>query len=346
MTVVPVLSIVTPAYAEAEHLERSLREIQRQAKALKVPYEIIVVDDGSPDETWQVIERLADKTPEVQGVSLARNFGKEAAILAGLETARGDAVIVMDCDLQHPPALVPDLFALWRDGGYKVVNGYKTSRGRESVASAIGVRAFYRVFERLANVRLAGASDYKLLDREVVNVYCGLPERNMFFRGLISWAGFKQVDLPFEVEDRAAGRTKWSWPKRLYLAARAIVSFSAAPLHFVTITGLVFMGLAAIMGIHTIYSKLSGGAIEGFTTVILLLLVVGSVLMLSLGVIGQYLAHIYEELKQRPRYLVKDRVQTGRAGWTAPQRSKGSRPQDDTAIANKRAAAAQQRRRS
>jgi glycosyltransferase involved in cell wall biosynthesis len=306
----PALSVVVPVFGEAVHLIGSLATIREHAAATGLSFEIVVVDDGSSDETWSDIERLAVRMPELHGVSLARNFGKEAAILAGLQRSRGDAVIVIDGDLQHPPELMSKMVEAWRDDGFKVVNGPKRWRGRESRSTAYAARLFYSLFERLAKLPLAGASDYKLLDRQVVEIYCTLRERNIFFRGIIPWLGFRQTDMFFDVGERTAGRSKWPVLKRVCLVADAIISFSAMPLQFVTLSGFLFLIFAILLAGHTVFVKMSGGAVEGFSTVILLTLTVGSILMLGLGLIGQYLGKIFDELKGRPRYIVRAEVRT------------------------------------
>jgi polyisoprenyl-phosphate glycosyltransferase len=305
---IPTLSIVLPAYREAEHLGSTLRAVHDQADSLGVPFEIVVVDDGSDDDTWSVLEQAAGEMPALRCLSFSRNFGKESAILAGLATARGDAVILLDADLQHPPALIAEMFRLWQSGHYKIVNAIKEHRGSESISASLAAKTFYNLFHRLSKIRLEGSSDFKLLDREVVDLYCRLPERNTFFRGIVPWLGFEQVDLPFRVAERAGGWSKWSLIKRGVLAINAIVSFSALPLHIVTLAGLVFLTFALLLGTQTVYLKLTGGAVEGFTTVILLIIIIGSILMLSLGIIGQYLAKIYEETKGRPRYLIRRQI--------------------------------------
>lgn len=308
MSAIPVLSIVLPAYCEAEHLGTTLRAVHAQAASLGVPFEIVVVDDGSPDQTWAVLERTAAELPVLRCLSFSRNFGKENAILAGLATARGDAVILLDADLQHPPELIGRMFALWREGRYKIINGLKECRGSEPIGTSLAAKIFYALFHRFSRIKLERSSDFKLLDRDVVDIYCRLPERNTFFRGIVPWLGFEQIDLPFRVAERAAGGSKWPFVKRGLLAINAIVSFSALPLHIVTLAGLLFLLFAVILGAQTVYVKLTGGAVEGFTTVILLTIVVGSILMLSLGVIGQYVAKIYEETKGRPRYLIRRQI--------------------------------------
>jgi len=313
MSGVPILSIVLPAFGEASHIRSSLQAIHARAAALGVPFELVVVDDGSLDGTWSELKRLAAEIAELRAVSLARNFGKEGAIRAGLEVARGDAVVLMDCDLQHPPELIPEMFRLWRQEGYHVVNAVKEDRGSETLILGFCARTFYRLFERLSGIELAGASDFKLLDRAVVDILRDLPERNFFFRGLVPWIGFRQAAVPFRVAPRAAGESGWSLARRTYLAINAIVSFSAWPLQFVTALGFLFLAFSVVLGAQTFYAKLSGGAVEGFTTVILVLVFMGSILMLSLGIIGQYLAKIYHELKQRPRYLVKEQIRVNLA---------------------------------
>lgn len=308
MNASPALSVVVPAFNEGDQITASLESICEQARTACLSYEIIVVDDGSTDRTWPLLEELSTRIPELEAVSLARNFGKEAAILAGLELARGDAAIIIDADLQHPPSLIPEMVRLWREGGFKVVNAVKSDRSSQPVANTILARAFYRLFEMLGGGNLQNSSDFKLLDREVVDLYCRLPERRMFFRGLIPWMGFPQTSVEFEVGRRAAGTSKWSTFRLARMAADAMVSFSSLPLQFVTLLGAGFSIFAAILFVQTIFRWLSGHAIEGFTTVILLLLIVSSILMLSLGIIGQYVAKIYEEIKGRPRYFVRHRL--------------------------------------
>ncbi len=300
------LSIVLPAYREGDHLADTLRVVDRVARSLVAGYEIIVVDDGSHDNTWHILNRLREELPELRGLSLARNFGKEAAILAGLEASTGDAVVVMDSDLQHPPSLIPQMMVRWRAGA-KIVNAVKADRGGEGRLHRFGAGLFYKTFERIGALPLADSSDFKLLDREVVDVYCGLREQNTFFRGLVSWMGYPQAEVLFQVEERAAGRSGWSWFKLTRMGVRAIASFSTAPLHVVTAVGALFMLFAVGLGLQTLVVFMRGEAVAGFTTAILLLLFVSALQMISLGIIGQYVAQIYDEVKRRPRYLVQDR---------------------------------------
>lgn len=301
------LSIVLPVHDEAGGVVTALRRIaEAAARVPGVRWELVVVDDGSTDGTVDRVAGLDHGGYDLRLVALTRNFGKEAAILAGLEHARGEAVIVMDADLQHPPELIPRMVELWRAGAM-VVEGVKTDRGREGTASRAGAGLFYALFSRLSGLDVANASDFKLLDREVVEHYCRLPERNRFFRGLIPWMGFTTAQIPFAVEPRAHGASSWSRWRLLRLALGALTAFSSAPLHLITGLGVFVFLVSAVFGGIALYQKFMGIAVSGFTTVILLQLLIGSVLMVSLGIIGIYLARVFEEAKGRPAYLVDRR---------------------------------------
>jgi len=298
------LSIVIPVFREGAHLSGSLAKIADVPRRSDLNFELIVVDDGSDDNSWDVLCQLAKEIGELRAISFTRNFGKEAAIAAGLAHADGAAVVVMDADLQHPPDLITDMVQLWREEGCEIVNAIKRDRGKESAWSRFAATAFYDLFAKLTGLRLKNGSDFKLLDRKVVDAYCKLPERQLFFRGLVSWFGYQQCSIPFKVEPRTDGDAKWSTTARAILAANAFTSFSAVPLQFVTLAGLFTLVVCFGLGIQTLFIWVTGRAVEGFTTVILLLLAIGAILMISLGIIGQYLAKIYDELKARPRYLI------------------------------------------
>ena len=301
---VPELSIVLPSYAEGEHLAESLRVIRDIVRPLVEQYEIIVIDDGSWDETWPVLTRLRDEIPELRGLSLARNFGKEAAILAGLDVSTGKAVIVMDCDLQHPPSLIPQMVALWR-AGFKIVNAVKAGRGRENPLYQLGARLFYRAFERLGALPLSNSSDFKLLDREVVDALRQCSERGRFFRGLVAWVGFRHIDIEFDVPERMAGDSKWSLQSLLRYALQSLMAFTSFPLKIVALVGFVTVLAGAIMAVQTFWMYFSGRAVDGFTTVIVLMVIFSGAILTSLGVIAMYIAMMYEEQKARPPYVVR-----------------------------------------
>lgn len=303
---IPELSIVVPMYCESQNVGVALEAIGHYAGEATDAYEIVAVDDGSTDDTWDRLEAESRQRPGVRAVRLSRNFGKEHALSAGLEASRGRAVIVMDADLQHPPHLIPEMVRRWRAGGVDVVEAVKQSRGRETWRSRLCAATFYGLLKFLSGFDLCGASDFKLLDRRVVDAWRRMPERNLFFRGMIAWLGFRRVRVPFEVPERVGGASKWSVFALARLALGAITAFSSTLLQLVTFFGLVFLAFAVFLAAQTLVMKLRGQAVTGFTTVILLLLMIGSLLMISLGLIGLYLARIYDEVKARPRFVVAE----------------------------------------
>ena len=302
----PVLSIVVPLFNEGGNLPDLVRQIGEAVSPLNAEWELILVDDGSPDGTWETIRSAANGNRRIRGIRLSRNFGKEQALCAGLERAAGDAVIVMDGDLQHPPALIPEMVGLWRDSGTDIVEAVKEDRGDESLQNKIGSKLFYLILNRLAGYNLKNGSDFKLLNRRVVKAWLSMGERNLFFRGMVAWLGFERREVSFRVPNRAAGSSGFSIFRLIRLAVTAVTSFSSASLHIVTLVGGVFLLFAVLLGAQTLINKLSGVAVSGFTTVILLQLLIGSMSMISLGIIGEYIARIFEEVKHRPRYLVRD----------------------------------------
>jgi len=306
----PLISVVIPVFREAAQLRGFLTAVRDNLKQSGARYELVLVDDGSPDDSWSAITAEAKADTNIRALRLSRNFGKESALSAGLEHARGDAVIGMDADGQHPPSLIPEMLNRWKSSGADIVEAVKIRRGRESVASKLGALLFYQVLNKLSGFHFKGASDFKLMNRKAVDAWLQMPERNLFFRGMTVWMGFKTVQVPFEVVARSAGQSAWSAFKRLKLALVGITAFSSFPLHFVTLAGGIFLIVSVVLGVQTVYLKLAGRAVSGFATVILLELVIGSLLMISLGVIGEYLARIYEEVKRRPRYVVMESINT------------------------------------
>lgn len=307
MGAAPEISIVIPAYREGAGLADNLSVIARAARPCGA-IEIIVVDDGSPDDTWSVLEAASEQIPELHAVRFSRNFGKEAAMAAGIEAALGSAIIVMDSDLQHPPELIPEMVRLWREEGYEVVNAVKRVREAEGPIKAGLTKVYYRLFNTMAGIDLAQASDFKLLDRQVAKTYTGLPERQTFFRGLIAWIGYRQTSVPFDVAERQGGQTSWSLWKLTGLAINSILTFSVVPMHLVTALGVIFGVVGSLLGLRTLQLWLSGQAVPGFTTVILLQIFTAAILMIGLGIIGAYIAKIYDEVKRRPRYLIHQKV--------------------------------------
>ena len=299
-----VLTVVLPAYNEEASVPRAASTLSQLLSAAEIPYEILFVNDGSRDNTWNAICAEVRHSSRVRGIRFSRNFGKESAIFAGLAQARGDCVAVMDCDLQHPPEKVIEMYRLWQKG-YQVVEGIKVSRGKESALHSFAAGTFYKLISRATGLDMSRASDFKLLDRRAVDVLVAMREKHAFFRALSSWIGFETAQVEFEVQPRLEGESKWNFRSLSRYAITSLSSFSTAPLQLVTFMGgLVFL-CSVILGIQSLWNKISGRAVEGFTTVILLQLVIGSILMICLGIIGYYIAKIYEELKDRPRYIIE-----------------------------------------
>ena len=301
-----LLSIVLPSYNEEQNIAHTALTLSELLTQEQIEYELIFVSDGSRDGTYQEILKAARQNPCVKGAEFSRNFGKEASIFAGLQLAAGDAVIVMDCDLQHPPAVIPEMYRLWQEG-FEVVEGVKASRGQENPFHTFCAKGFYKIISRVTKVNMSDASDFKLLDRKAVDALLLLPERAPFFRALSSWVGFRTASVPFEVQERAIGSSKWSMWSLVKYAIRNITSFSGAPMQVVTFLGWLMLLASLALGVQSLYRYFSGTALEGFTTVILLQLIIGSVLMISLGIIGHYISRIYDEIKARPRYIISKR---------------------------------------
>ncbi|MCF6210309.1 MAG: glycosyltransferase family 2 protein [Gammaproteobacteria bacterium] len=299
------LTLIIPVYNEADGLRRHLDEIFCQLEALPafVSTDLLIVDDGSTDTTPGIVQALCAQRSDIALLVLNRNFGKEAAIMAGLDHTDADAVVVMDSDLQHPPVLLPKMVELW-SSGVDVVEAVKISRNTRSGLYRYFANTFYRLFDALTGLGLHNHSDYKLLDRKVIEAYRSLPERTRFFRGLVNWMHFPAAQIPFEEPAREAGESKWGALRLLKLSWQSISSFTALPLQLVTLLGGVTFLISLLLGAKALYDKLSGQALDGFTTVILLLLIIGSVLMFSLGLLGSYVARIYDEIKARPHYLI------------------------------------------
>ena len=299
------LSVVLPAYNEEESVPLAADVIGDLLTKAGIDHELIFVNDGSRDHTWRAIQEAAARRPQVRGIRFSRNFGKEAAIFAGLAQAKGDCCVVLDCDLQHPPEKILEMYRLWQQG-WQVVEGVKISRGKESPFHTLAAKTFYRFLSGATRIDMSHASDFKPLDRRAVDVLVAMREKNAFFRALSSWIGFDTTQVEFEVQPRAAGQSKWSLRSLTRYAVTNLAAFSTAPLQIVTILGVLVFLCSLVLGCWSLWQKINGQALEGFTTVILLLLLIGSALMVCLGILGYYIAKIYEEIKDRPRYIVAD----------------------------------------
>lgn len=302
-----MLSVVTPAYNEEQMIHKTAKTISRILEEVNIEYEIIFVNDGSKDNTWEKICEIGESNPRIRGVSFSRNFGKESAMFAGLSEAKGDCVVVIDCDLQHPPEKIVEMYRLW-EKGYEVIEGIKTSRGKESGMHAFAAKCFYSIISNATNIDMSHASDFKLLDRKAVNVILNMSEKNAFFRALSSWVGFKTTQVEYDVQEREAGDSKWSTKSLIKYAITNITSFTSVPMQIVTVLGAIMLVVTAIFAIIAFVQKMLGHSLDGFTTVIILQCFTGSVIMLSLGIIGYYIAKIYDEIKGRPRYIISERM--------------------------------------
>ena len=307
------LSIVAPVYCEGGHLHKFIASLTGVLARLKedtgLCYEIVLVDDGSTDDTWASMRTLTGQYTNLRCLRLSRNFGKDAALSAGLEAARGDAVITMDSDMQHPAALIPEMVALWRTGTVDVVDVRKQERQVESFLSRICAVSFYRIFQMLTSYDLNGWGDFKLVDRKLFEACKNLGERKLFYRGLTSWMGFRHKELLFRPCARCGGTSKWSMARRVTLAVDSMTSFSGKPLLVIGIITLLFYNLSFIVGCEALWSYATGQAESGFTTVILLMLLTGSAILTGLCILSAYLHHAFVELKGRPRYLLAETLE-------------------------------------
>lgn len=276
MAAEPLLSVILPAHNEAENIPKMARRLAEVLTAAHIRYEVLFVNDGSTDNSWDVIRQTAQAYPQVRGIRFSRAFGKEAALYAGLQAARGDCCVTLDCDLQHPVETIPEMYRLWTQG-IEVVEGVKRERGTESAAH-----------------------------RKAVLVLLNLPERNTFYRALSAWVGFRTARVEFDVQPRTAGQSSWSTFSLIRYAISSLASFTSAPLYLVILMGFLMLIATLLVGGEALFRYFAGEALEGFTTVILLQLFTGTLLMFSLGIIGYYLAKIYDEVKHRPRYVIAE----------------------------------------
>ena len=300
-----MLSVVIPALNEQEMVPAAAEQIDGILSRAGIPHELIFIDDGSRDATWAEIRAESEHRDTVRGVHFSRNFRKEAAIFAGLQAADGDCVAVIDCDLQHPPEKLVEMYRLWEQG-VEVVEGVKTDRGEESLAHRVAAKTFYRLISEATHIDMTRASDFKLLDRKAVNVLLSMREKRAFFRALSSWIGFRTAEVPYEVRERAAGESKWSTWLLIKYALSNITAFTSLPLHLITGCGAASFLAALIVGIVSIVRLAMGRVVTGLTGAVILLLFLSGLIMVGLGIIGYYLGNIYMEIQDRPRFIVSE----------------------------------------
>ena len=294
-----------PAFNEQEMVPAAAGQIDGILSRAGIPHELIFIDDGSRDATWAEIRAESEHRDTVRGVHFSRNFRKEAAIFAGLQAEDGDCVAVIDCDLQHPPEKLVEMYRLWEQG-VEVVEGVKTDRGEESLAHRVAAKTFYRLISEATHIDMTRASDFKLLDRKAVNVLLSMREKRAFFRALSSWIGFRTAEVPYEVRERAAGESKWSTWLLIKYALSNITAFTSLPLHLITGCGAASFLAALIVGIVSIVRLAMGRVVTGLTGAVILLLFLSGLIMVGLGIIGYYLGNIYMEIQDRPRFIVSE----------------------------------------
>lgn len=304
------LAIVIPVYNESKAIKHNFSLIHDQLREDGIECQYMIVDDGSSDSTWLEVCQLKKEYTNVSGIRFARNFGKEMAICAGLDHIEAQRYLIMDSDLQHPPSCIKDMLAIMDEKKVNIVNGVKQKRGRETLAYKLIAGSFYKLLKSIAGLNLNNSSDFKLIDRNVVDTLRKFGESNLFFRGLVDWVGFEKIDYYFTVDERTEGTSSFSTIRLCKLALNAIVSHTSKPLYLTISGGIFFLFFAVILGIQTLANYFMGHAISGFSTVILLLLFIGSMIMFSLGIIGVYISRIYDEVKDRPRYIISNRLRT------------------------------------
>jgi dolichol-phosphate mannosyltransferase len=313
----PLVSVVAPMHDEAATVAPFY---ERVARALDGhDWELVVVDDGSRDATRAELERCAAEDRRVRVIGLSRSFGHQAALTAGLDHARGDAVVMLDGDLQDPPEVIPAMLERWRDGA-DVVYAVREQRAGETPFKLVTARWFYRLFRRLTDVDLVPDSgDFRLMDRRALDALLALPERNRFLRGMTVWVGFTQTAVPFAREPRSAGRTKYTLSRMLRFAFDAITSFSNRPLQWATMLGFVFSLIAFLCIPLTIAARYANIYERGVPSTIVVVLLLGGIQLITVGIIGEYVGRIYDEVKHRPLYVVRDSVNIEEPGEAAPE---------------------------
>jgi glycosyltransferase involved in cell wall biosynthesis len=300
----PEISVVVPAYNEAEGLSTFFEQLFEILRDCCASFEVWVIDDGSRDATWAYIRKEIPLYPQLHALRFTRNFGKEAAILAGLRQARGKAVLVMDADGQHPPSLLPNMLAPWREEKAQIVAAQKSKRDTDSVMARLNAKLFNGLMHALTGLNLEGASDFRLLDRKVVDTLLAFPEKIRFFRGMTVWTGFTTATVSFDVAPRIAGDSHWSTAQLTRLAVTAITSYSAKPLGMIFRLGVLGMFAAGLLLLQALYSWVTNIAVSGWTSITVVILFFGSANLLGIGVLGAYLAQIFDEIKARPEFLV------------------------------------------
>lgn len=308
------LSCIVPVFNERTNVSAFVDALAIECNKVCDAWELVMVDDGSTDGTWESIKAIVSRHPNVTAIRFTRNFGKEAALQAGLRFAQGNVLVTLDSDFQHPPELIESMWARLhdRESGVRVVSAVRARRQPESRARRLSARFFYWLFQKASSLDLQAATDYKMMTRDVRDAYLALPENHRFYRGLTRWLGYPEKTVEFSIPERPNNeQSRWSTWQLFQYAFRSLISFTNFPIRLLGWLGLVTLFFSLALGAQTIYNKLSGNAIEGFTTVILVMLIIGSIMMMGLSVIGAYIAEIFHQVRQRPTYVVLETISDG-----------------------------------
>jgi len=309
------LSVVIPVFNEEESVPEIYRRLAEVLPRTVASHEIVFVDDGSRDRSWELVKQIAARDPRVKGVSFSRNFGHQMAFTAGLDHVAGDAVVIMDADLQDPPELLPELVARWREG-YDVAYAVRAKRAGETVFKLATAATFYRLLRRITNVDIpVDTGDFRLMSRKAVEAFRRLPEHHRFTRGMVAWLGFRQIGVPYNRAPRHAGETKYPLKKMLRLASDGITSFSYLPLQIASWLGLAVSAVALAAFLAALIAKAAGSALAWTWVAIAGLALLGGVQLIAIGLLGEYLGRVFDEVRGRPLYLVREKV--GLDGGTA-----------------------------
>ncbi len=304
-----LISVVVPMYFEEKVAQECYRRLTEVMEKVNYNYELVFINDGSTDNTLPILRGIAEEDERVKVIDFSRNFGHQVAVTAGVDNALGDAIVIIDADLQDPPELIPEMIKLW-ENGYDVVYAKRKKRKGESAFKLATAKYFYKFLDYMSDIRIPkDTGDFRLIGRNVADAFKAMPEKNRFIRGMIAWAGYKQIPIEYERDKRFAGETKYPLKKMIKLAADGIISFSSKPIKVVMYLGFFSIFICFAVFLYSIISKLVGGNVaRGWTSIMVTLTFLGGIQLLSLGMIGQYIARIYDESKKRPLYLIREKV--------------------------------------
>lgn len=304
------ISIVIPLLNEEGNIKVLYESLLPVVEKISADYEIVFVDDGSKDSSFDIITKISQLNKRVLGISLSRNFGHQIALSAGLEHASGEAVVMLDADMQHPPEIIVDLYNKYKEG-FDIVNTIRTETADVGIFKKITSYYFYKLINRLSDIHIEpAAADFRLMNRKTVNAFLQMKEKDRFTRGLVSWMGFKQAQIEYIAPQRFAGKSKYSLLKMFRFAADGITAFSAKPLRVSFFAGIIVSFTGLLYAIYAVFQYFGGKNIPGWTSILVSILIIGGIQLISIGIIGEYLARVFNEAKNRPMYLVKEYTKT------------------------------------